>query len=541
MAAPLRRYGSDPVLTGLPGSIPEALADRAEHADDPFIIGRDFRLTFGEADRRSEALAGRLLAAGIGKGTRVAMLYPNSAEWAVAWLATARIGALSIPLSTFAPGAELARVLRHTDVHALLMAARFADEPLSARVEAGLTGLAVSGPNLALLGAPYLRWIHVEDDFIRWSRELPAPLPALVVRAAEAEVGPADTLAIISTSGATAVPKAVVHTHGSLVRHAALLARRRGLTRDDRIYSPMPFFWVGGLTMVLLAALSSGAAAVVHERFDAGEALELMERERVTQVSCWFNAARAIAEHPTFSARDLRSVRGGTLWEALPPTIRPATPALAPMVLGMTETGGPHTGPDDAYAPLPEELQGSFGRSLPGMEHCVVDGDTGVEVGCDEQGEILVRGQFLMDGFYKQERHVTFTPDGWYATGDLGWFGADGHLRFAGRRTAMIKTGGSNVAPAEVEAALIQLPQVRAAFVFGISAGDRGEEVAAVVVPEAGEFVDPGSLSAALRESLSRYKVPRHYRVVAESNLPMLPTGKADLVALRALFTGEAD
>ena len=361
------------------------------------------------------------------------------------------------------------------------------------------------------------------------------------MRAAEAEVGPADALAIINTSGVTAVPKAVVHTHDSLVRHAALLARRRGLTRDDRIYSPMPFFWVGGLTMVLLAALCSGAAAVVHECFDAGEALELMERERVTQVSCWFNAARAIAAHPTFTTRDLRSVRGGTLWEALPPAIRPATPDRAPMVLGMTETGGPHTGPDDAYAPLPEELRGSFGRSLPGTEHRIVDRDSGVDVGDDEPGEILVRGRFLMDGLYKQERHITFTPDGWYATGDLGWFGPDGHLRFAGRRTAMIKTGGSNVAPAEVEAALVQLPQVRAAFVFGIPAAARGEEVAAVVVPEAGAFVDPGNLSAALRESLSRYKIPRHYRVVAESNLPMLPSGKADLVALRALFSDEAN
>ena len=164
MAAPLR-YASDPDLEELTGSIPEALADRAEHADDPFVIGRDFQLTFGEADRRSAALAGRLLAAGIGKGTRVAVLYPNSAEWAIAWLATARIGALSVLLSTFAPGVELARVLRHTDVHALLMAARFADESLSARVEAGLAGLATSGPNLALVDAPYLRWIHVENEF----------------------------------------------------------------------------------------------------------------------------------------------------------------------------------------------------------------------------------------------------------------------------------------------------------------------------------------------------------------------------------------
>ena len=126
----------------------------------------------------------------------------------------------------------------------------------------------------------------------------------------------------------------MVHTHGSLVRHAALLAERRGLTPADRIYSPMPFFWVGGITMVLLHALTSGAAAVVQERFEPGEALDLIERERVTHLSCWPNAARAMAEHESFPGRDLSAVRSGTLHEALPPELRPAAPDLAPTSLG---------------------------------------------------------------------------------------------------------------------------------------------------------------------------------------------------------------
>jgi acyl-CoA synthetase (AMP-forming)/AMP-acid ligase II len=358
------------------------------------------------------------------------------------------------------------------------------------------------------------------------------------VRAAESEVTPADALAIINTSGATAAPKSVLHTHGSLVRHAALLAERRGLTREDRIFSPMPFFWVGGLTMVLLAALVSGAASVVQERFEPGEALDLIERERVTQVSCWPNASRQMADHATFAGRDLRSVRGGTLVEALPPEYRPPTGNRAPNVLGMTETGGPHTGPDDAYAVLPESLRGTMGHSLPGMEHVVVDVGTGAELPTGEEGELLLRGAFLMDGFYKRERHETFTPDGWYATGDLGWFGADGYLRFSGRRTAMIKTGGSNVSPAEVETALMDLPAVREAFVFGIPAGERGEDVAAVVVPQGPDAVEPTALSRSLRDVLSSYKIPRHLRIVEESDVPKLPTGKADLASLRELFTG---
>ena len=538
---PLRRYGLASELGDLPDSVPAVLGLRRAEAAAPFLIGSDFSLTFGEADARSAELAGRLLASGIGKGTRVGLLFPNGPDWAVTWLAITRIGALSVPLSTFAPGGELARTLRHTDVHTALIATRFGAEHLPSRLESALPGLTSSDTALELEGAPFLRWVYVQSEASPppWSRALPEGLPPQVVTWAESEVSPADVLAIINTSGATAAPKSVVHTHGSLVRHAALLAQRRGLTADDRIYSPMPFFWVGGLTMVLLASLASGAAAVVQERFEPGEALDLIERERVTQVSCWPNASRQLADHPTFARRDLQAVRGGTLVEALPPEHRPPNPDRAPMPLGMTETGGPHTGPDDAYAVLPEPLRGTFGRSLPGMEHVVVDVESGVELSPGEKGELLLRGTFLMDGFYKRERHDTFTPDGWYATGDLGWFGPDGQLRFTGRRTAMIKTGGSNVSPAEVEMALVQIPSVREAFVFGIPAGDRGEDVAAVVVPESPGGIEPSGLTTVLRETLSNYKVPRHIRIVQEASLPKLPTGKVDLTSLRDLFRGE--
>ena len=189
-------------------------------------------------------------------------------------------------------------------------------------------------------------------------------------------------------------------------------------------------------------------------------------------------------------------MRGGTLVEALPPEYRPPTGDRAPNVLGMTETGGPHTGPDDAYAVLPESLRGTMGRSLPGMEHVVVDVDTGAELPTGEEGELLLRGAFLMDGFYKRERHETFTPDGWYATGDLGWFGADGYLRFSGRRTAMIKTGGSNVSPAEVETGVDGAAGCARGIRVRDPGGERGEDVAAVVVPEGPDAVELTALRA---------------------------------------------
>jgi acyl-CoA synthetase (AMP-forming)/AMP-acid ligase II len=169
------------------------------------------------------------------------------------------------------------------------------------------------------------------------------------------------------------------------------------------------------------------------------------------------------------------------------------------------------------------------------MEHRVVDVDSGAEIHDGRVGELFVRGRFLMDGLYKRERSDTFTPDGWYATGDLARLDADGLLYFTGRRTTMIKTGGSNVSPPEVETALCDIDGVSGAFVFGVPAGDRGDDVGAVVVT-AGGPIDLDQLRAEAKRRLSSFKVPRRLVQLTENEVPMLPTGKPDVPRLRALL-----
>jgi len=524
-------------LDGLPATVCEALAVRASTPHEPFVVGADFDLTFGEADARSIELAGRLLAAGVGKGTRVGILFANQPEWIVSWLAAARIGALTVPLSTFAPGPELGGALRHTDVAALLTAPSFMETDLGSRLENGLEGLKGSNPDLVLEGAPFLRWIHVEGaDPPSWSRPLPPPLDPWVIRAAEQEVTPADALVMINTSGTTSRPKSVVHTHGSLVRHSALMGRLRSIHHSDRLYCPLPFFWVGGLTTSLLYALTCGCSLLTQQRFEPGEALDLMERERATLIQVWPNAARAIARHRNFDERDLTSVRGGTVPEALPELLRPSSPDLYAGLFGMTETGGPHSNPDDPYSPLPAARRGTFGRGVPGIERKVVDPDSGRTLDSGEAGELCVRGPFLMDQMYKTERHETFDQNGWYATGDLCSIDDEGFLRFYGRKTPMIKTGGSNVAPSEVEEVLHGYPAVKTAYVFGVPEPAIGEKVVAVVVPADGCVPDAQELTDYLRSRLSAYKVPRGWLILDEASLPLLPTGKVDVQSLRGLF-----
>jgi acyl-CoA synthetase (AMP-forming)/AMP-acid ligase II len=531
-----------PVTDVLPGSIPELLALRRAHADGDFLVTDDERLSFAEADAQSQALADALLASGVGKGTRVGILFPNCAQWIVSWLAAARIGALTVPLSTFAPGAELVRLLRHTDTQVLLMGRSIAGRDLVDRLADALPGLADGDAAIALLEVPYLRRVHVWPDCNRpWATPWPGITGPVVSLAgsAETEVRPADDLVLVTTSGTTAEPKSVVHTHGSLVRHAYILAHHRGVTATDRVYSPMPFFWVGGLTMVVLQSLSTGAAVLAQDVFEPGSTLALLERERATYVSCWAQASRAMADHPDFAKRDLSSVRGGTMLEALPPERRPSEPALTPNLLGMTETGGPHTMVEVPDTPLPTERRGSFGIPLPGVvQHRIVD-TAGLQAPPGQEGQIQVRGQILMSGIYKQERHEVFTADGWYDTGDRGLFDDAGHLHFTGRASALIKTAGSNVSPAEVESVLDAIPGVLHSFVVALPHPVRGQIVAAAVVPSYGVVVSTEAVIAHARGNLSSFKVPTVIRLIAENDLPMLPTGKIDREGLVRVLTAD--
>jgi acyl-CoA synthetase (AMP-forming)/AMP-acid ligase II len=408
------------------------------------------------------------------------------------------------------------------------------------RLADALPGLSTGDAAIGLPYVPFLRRVHVWPDSDRsWATPWPGTTEpvAPLAGSAETEVRPADDLVLVTTSGTTALPKSVAHTHGSLVRHAYILAHHRGVTATDRVYSPMPFFWVGGLTMVVLQALSTGAAVLAQDVFEPGATLALLERERATYVSCWAQASQAMTDHPDFAKRDLSSVRGGTMLEALPPERRPSEPELTPNMLGMTETGGPHTMVEVPDTPLPTERRGSFGIPLPGVvQHRIVD-PSGLEVAPGQHGEIQVRGQILMSGIYKQERHEVFSPDGWYSTGDRGWFDGAGHLHFTGRASALIKTAGSNVSPAEVESVLDAMPGVLHSFVVGLPHPVRGEIVAAAVVPAHDAELSTEEVMAHARRNLSGFKVPTVIAVLAESELPMLPTGKVDRQGLVRLLT----
>lgn len=521
----------------------------SHHPENLAVATPDERLTYSELDRRSTALAARLVALGVGKGSRVGTLLPNGVGWVVAWAAVCRIGAISTPVNTFYKTPELATMLRHADVQVLIATSGMVPHDYVGRLLSIAPGLGASTAPTPLLlpELPQLRQILFWDDpDLSWATTgvgatLNDPLVpdlAPIVTAMEDDVTPADPMLITYTSGSTGEPKGVVHGNGPLLRHARNLAAMSGIEATDRIWTPMPLCWVGGFAFTLLRALAVGGAFVTQERMDAGVALGLLEREHVSCVSAWPSIGATLMAHPDYSSTDLSALRLGTFYEGRSVEHRPADPGLSVTSLGMSETGGPHTfwTLEDDMGGTTEPYRGTFGHEVPGVAHRIVDA-AGDDVEEGMTGEVLVRGYSVMLGLYKCERADVFDADGWFHTGDRGHF-RDGWFFFTGRQSDLIKTKGANVAPAEVERAIMAHRDIHLAFVFGVDHPDRGQDVVALVTTDS-EDVDAtiSDVRRALREQLSSYKLPRHVFAVEATEVPYLTSQKPDRRSLADLAT----
>ncbi len=527
--------------------IPDFIRSRLEsYADRPLVLLGDKRLSYREAANESAKLARGLLASGAGKGTRIGLLMPNGPDWIVAWLAATRIGAVLVPLNTFYMPNELGWVMHHADVHTLLTSARFLNNDYLQRLESCAPGLARQTHEIFVPELPLLRQVFVWGECDRaWAKTASAladsadaspHIDGTFLEAVESCVTPADPMVVIYSSGSTADPKGAIHSHGAIVRHAFNLNSFRDLNSEDRVFSPMPFFWVGGFVFTLMSAMHAGAFMLCEEVFEPGETLALLERERATVVAGWPHYSKAMIEHPSFVERDLSSIRSGNLYDVLPETVRPKDPELRSNSLGMTETGGPHT-IDRMDVDLPESLRGSFGHSLPGLTHKIVDPASGEALAPETDGEICVRGYSVMQGLHKIEREQTFDASGFYHTGDGGHVDTDGVLFFKARLGDMIKTAGANVTPREVEVVMESIDTVKSAFVVGLPDPVRGQNVAAAVVLKQGKQASEDDLRTAVRAELSAYKVPRRFFFYRDGELPFTDSGKIDKRRLTEMLT----
>jgi acyl-CoA synthetase (AMP-forming)/AMP-acid ligase II len=505
---------------GLPLTVPALLRDRAaSRGSHPLLICDDDVLTYRDAAARSAVAAHDLVANGAGPGTHVGLLYPNSSDFVVGWLAAARIGALTIPLSTFSTHAELELLLQSADIEVLLAISTFRGRDYKAALAE--LAPAPSLPALQRIVFGFGARTGAADD--------------AKLRALEDAVQPSDRMVIVHTSGSTRAPKGVIHQHGPLICHIDNLNQLRRYRADEVLFSNSPFFWIGGFAYSLLGTLLAGATLVCSNATDPAATLDLLERVRPTMVNGFAASVAHLARDPSFGRRDLNSIRRGNLWPIMPEAVRAADPELRHNMLGMTEAGSVCLASADE-GDQPEHRRGSFGRPVPGFEAKVVEPESGGDCGVGAVGELWFRGPFLMEGYYGRERHEAFTPDGWYRTGDLFHVDSDGYFYFHGRHGDMIKTAGANVSPREVEAAILDASGL-VAHVVGIDDPERGQLVAAAVrVPRAAAPPDLDALRAELRDRLSAYKVPQRVLVLADDEVPMLSSGKLDTRALKERF-----
>lgn len=501
---------------------------RAHWPEEIFIAADGVELRYAEVGARVDALARGLTALGLAPGDRVALWMSNIWEWVVAQFAVTRCGAVLTPLNTRLRSDDLAHALRDSGARVLITQDHAGEFSYVATVrglvEAGrvpaLAHVVVARPAPGL-AAPLLGW----DDVLARGRAGSAePQPAQ----------DAQQLAyILYTSGTTSRPKGVMLSHANL--NNAFRTRRR-LQRGDFNFLVFPLFAITGCHNAVLGALLVGAGLVLQQRFDAEEAIDLIERYRCKALGAIVTVLPALLQAKNFRADRVASLAHLNVFPRRPqhvPLFQALGVASVSAGYGMTETAGPLTFNED----MGEAGLRTEGRPWPGTEIRIVD-DAGRDLPDGSEGQILARSPQVMLGYFRQPEATAQAIDaeGWLHTGDVGRRDAEGRITWVGRRSDVYKSSGFNVASAEVEAFLAQHPAVAEVAVIGVPDADKGEVGAAFVVARPGQALDLAGLRAFCQGQIAAYKTPGH--VVVLPAFPKTTSGKVRKLELRATHFG---
>lgn len=508
----------------------------AAHADREALVecasGR--RWTWAELDRDVAALARGLIGAGIEAGDRVGIWGPNSAEWTLVQLATARVGAILVNVNPSYRTHEFSYAVNQSGMRMLVCATSFRTSDYRAMVEE------TAEHN------PTLERVVLLDDADSWAGLIADGEGAgdddLAAR--EAMLRPDDAINIQYTSGTTGYPKGATLSHRNILNNGYLVGEVCGYTEADRVCIPVPFYHCFGMVMGNLACLTHGATMVIPAPgFDPALTLRAVSDERCTSlygVPTMFIAEWAL---PDLASYDLSSVRTGIMAgspcpeEMMKKLISAGIDEMT-IAYGMTETSpvSTHTRRDDSL----ERKVGTVGRVCPHLEIKIVDPVSGDTVPRGEAGEFCTRGYSVMLGYWQDEEKTrdAVDADGWMHTGDLGVMDDDGYVRITGRIKDMVIRGGENIYPREIEEFLYTHPDIEDVQVVGVPDAKYGEELCAWLRMRPGtEPLDADGVRAYASGRLAHYKIPRYVMVVEE--FPMTVTGKVRKVEMREVSTRE--
>lgn len=510
------------------------------------------RWTYRDLWDRSVEVAKALIASGVTRGTRVGILMTNRPEYLSALFGTAMAGGVSVVLSTFSTPAELNYLLNVSGVSTLL----FEDRVLKKDFVAILAELEPSILNAAAgkvcsVKFPYLtRLVCLAGVTAQGEPECDAKTIAAIeswdaflqqaakisnenVEARAALVQPTDDGALFFSSGTTNLPKGILHAQRSFTIQFWRWPRLWAVKRPVRAWTGNGFFWSGPVVIILGNALSTGGAIIMQPLFDADEALKLIEAERITLMNGRPHQWARMQSSPNWEKADLSSLREFTKGEIIMqhPTVK--SDWEMPNAFGTTET----------MAILSSFVTGDpankdpriFGKVLPGNIIKVVNPHTGELVPMGERGEVCIKGPTLMKSYLGKAPEEIFDDEGFYHTGDGGYIDEVGHLFWEGRLNDIIKTGGANVSPTEIDTAIAAYPGIRRTQTVGVPHDTLSEMVVACVVPIDGATIKEDELIVYLKERLASFKVPRKVLVFSEQEYPLTGNEKVKAGDLRKL------
>jgi fatty-acyl-CoA synthase len=501
------------------------------------------RWSYAELWERSVEIACALIACGVGKDSRVGIMMTNRPEWIAAFFGTSLAGGVAVTISTFSTPPELEYMLQASAVSVLLFEGRVLKKDFT-EILGGLEPALRSARPGAVESTkfPFLRQLAVvgtgpEGGAVQsWPDFLArgAPTPRALVEARARSVKPSDTGVLFFSSGTTNKPKGIISAHRAVSIQLWRWRRIYALEGDVRCWTANGFFWSGNFIMALGSTFGTGGSIVLQPTFQAAEALELMQKEKVNVPIAWPHQWAQLEQAPNWRTVDLSSVHFVDAASVLArhPTV--STDWREPRwAYGNTETFTINT---IFPSGTPEEVAGnSHGVPLPGNTIKIIDAMTGATLPRGERGEIAVKGPTLMLGYIGVPIDETLDAEGFFRTGDGGYIDEKWRLVWEGRLTDIIKTGGANVSPLEVDGVLAAYPGVKVARTVGVPHDMLGEMVVACIVPSEGSSLDEAAIRDFLKERLASYKVPRRVLFFRDDEFSLTGSAKVKSGVLREL------
>jgi len=487
------------------------LADRFPDRDRPFVHLPDGKLIrYGDVEERSAAYAHVLRQLGVGVGDRVAVQAEKSIDMLMLYLGALRAGAVFLPLNTAYTAGELEYFMRDAEP------ALFVCDPAA---------LAAIEPLAAAAGVPHVATLAADG-----SGGLADMLGSAAADFDTVARADDDLAAILYTSGTTGRSKGAMLSHENLASNAFMLKDYWRFTGDDVLLHALPIFHTHGLFVATNTILAAGASMIFLPRFEAGAVLAQLPRATTMMGVPTFYIR--LLDEPGFTAELVGHMRlfisgSAPLSADIHREFRARTGHAILERYGMTETNMNSSNPYEG-----DRIAGTVGLPLPGVSIRIADPETGAPVPQGEVGVIEIAGPNVFKGYWRMpEKTAAEFRGGYFISGDLGFIDAHGYVSIVGRAKDLIISGGYNVYPAEVEAAIDELPEVHESAVIGVPHRDLGEAVVAVVVPRVRDFADGEAIKAGLADKLARFKQPR--AVLFVEALPKNAMGKVQKAALR--------